>query len=305
MQAKSEVSLTERRRGKAFIGARRKSGRVFLYLLALALSFLFMMPFIWSLSTSLKDYNEVFRFPPTLFPKEVKWSNYPIAWQLQPVGQWMWNSTMVTFLSLVGVVLSASLVAYSFAKFRYHGQALLFTLTLSTMMLPASVTLIPQYLVFHQLHWLNSFKPLIIPAYFGGGAFNIFLLRQFFLTIPNDLSDAAKIDGANSLRILFSVILPLSKPALATVSVIYVLWCWNDFMGPLIYLNSAEKFTMAIGIKYFERSGQGASFSVSGGLPIEHLLMAVSVTMTAPIVLLFFLTQKYFVQGVVMSGIKG
>jgi len=264
----------------------------------------FMTPFVWTLFSSFKDYTEVYKYPPTLLPKIWRWENYPFAWNLHPMGRWMINSVVVTTLSLVGTLLSSCLVAYSFAKFKYPGQSLLFWITLSTMMLPASITLIPQYLLFHKLKWLNTHLPLIVPSYFGGGAFNIFLLRQFFLTLPNDLSEAATIDGANSFKILYAIILPLSKPALATVAVIFILWSWDRFIEPLIYLNSPEKFTMAVGLKYFERAGPGA-YTTTAGMPIEHLLMAASVMMTAPIVVLFFLAQRYFVQGVVMSGIKG
>jgi ABC-type glycerol-3-phosphate transport system permease component len=266
-----------------------------------------MFPFVWSVSSSLKEADEIFLFPPTFLPSVARWGNYSNVWQLQPVGRWLWNTTLITVLSLLGAIGSSSLVAYSFAKFRYPGRDLIFMVTLSTMMLPMSVTLIPRYLLFHKLRWLNTFRPLVVPAYFGGGAFQIFLLRQFFMTIPNDLSDAAKIDGANSFRTLIQIILPLTKPALITLAAIYTLSRWNEFMGPLIYLSSPEKFTMAVGLKYFELAGPGgmAAAAVSKGLPVEHLLMAVSVMMTAPTVILFFIVQRYFVRGVVMTGIKG
>jgi len=298
-EASSAQRLYRRRRGGRLVG------RLLLYALALISSLLFVFPFVWTLTSSLKDFNEVYRFPPTLLPEQVLWDNYPKALAMHPVARWMWNSTVVTALSVIGVVTSSSLAAYAFSRFRYPGRDFLFTLTLSTMMLPDAVLLIPRYLLFHRLGWLDTFLPLVVPSYFGGGAFNIFLLRQFFLTIPNDLPEAATIDGADSLRILTSIMLPLSKPALATVSIIHILWSWNNFIEPLIYLNTPEKFTMAIGIKYFERSGPGGSGAAAYGTPIEHLLMACAVMMTAPIVVLFFAFQRYFVQGVVMSGIKG
>ena len=284
--------------------SQRNVGRALLYIGAVVASVLFMVPFVWTLFSSLKSFTEIYLFPPTLFPEVWEWNNYVLANQLQPIGRWMLNSVAITALSLVGVLGSASLVAYSFAKFRYPGRDLLFTITLATMMLPSGVTLIPQYLLFNKLGWLDTYRPLIVPAYFGGGAFNIFLLRQFFLSLPNELSEAATIDGASSLKILLSLILPLSKPALATLSVIFILWSWNNFIEPLIYLNSSAKFPIAVGIKYFQRAGPGAHV-ISAGKPIEQLLMAVAVMMTMPIVILFFFAQKYFVQGVVMSGIKG
>jgi multiple sugar transport system permease protein len=167
------------------------------------------------------------------------------------------------------------------------------------MMIPAEVTLIPTYLFYKYLKWLNSIKPLWIPAWFGGGAFLIFLLRQFIMTIPRELDEAATIDGANPLRILFSVLIPLMKPVLATVCVITFIGGWNDFMGPLIYLASPERFTLALGIRYFNVTPAQA------GMPEEHLLMASCVMSTLPIIVLFFSAQRYFVQGIVMSGIKG
>lgn len=277
--------------------------RMGLYFVAVISSILFMMPFIWSLFSSFKSHNEIYVYPPTLFPREWEWNNYRKAMELQPIALWMWNSVVITCLSVLGVLISSTLVAYAFAKFRYPGRDILFLITLATMMLPSQVTLIPQYLLFHKMHWLDTFLPLIVPAYFGGGAFSIFLLRQFFMSLPNELNEAARIDGASSLRILYMIILPLSRPALATVSVIRILWSWNNFMEPLIYLNTPRKFPIAVGIKYFQRFGMGSV--IDAGKPVEQLLLAVAVMMTAPIVVLFFLAQRYFVQGVVMSGIKG
>ena len=299
-------SLTQRS-GSMRLSARAQQhlSRLLLYLIVLVFSSAFIFPFLWTLTSSIKDSNEVYRYPPTVFPAKPLWSNYAKVLAMQPVGRWMQNSLVVTVISLVGVILSSSLAAYAFARFRYPGRDFFFLLTLGTMMLPSAVTLIPRYLLFHKLKWLDTFLPLIVPCYFGGGAFNIFLLRQFFLTIPNELTEAATIDGASSFRILWSIILPLSKPALATVSILFILWSWNNFIEPLIYLNSPQNFTMAIGIKYFERAGPGGSGAAAYGTPIEHLLMACSVMMTTPVVLLFFVAQRYFVQGVIMSGIKG
>jgi multiple sugar transport system permease protein len=303
MVTRAQVQGATRAGSHSTTVARKGLNRSLLYLIAFVSSLVFVTPFIWSLFSSFKPFGEVYLYPPMLFPKQWEWANYPLACELQPVMLWMWNTVVITALSLVGVIISSTMVAFAFAKFRYPGRDLLFTLALATMMLPAQVTLIPQYLLFHKLGWLDTYLPLIVPAYFGGGAFNIFLLRQFFLSLPNELNEAARIDGANSLKILYGIILPLSKPALATVSVIYVLHSWNRFIEPLIYINSPEKLPIAVGIKYFQRFGMGSA--VDAGKPVDQLLLAVAIMMTAPIILLFFVAQQYFVQGVVMSGIKG
>ena len=283
--------------------ARRVTLRTLLYAIAVLAGAAFVMPFVWSLFSSLKPYTEIYVYPPTLFPRQWEWGNYAQAAELQPIMRWMRNSVVITSASLIGVLLSSTLVAYAFAKFRYPGRDLFFTMALATMMLPSAVTLIPQYLLFHKLRWLDTYLPLVIPSFFGGGAFNIFLLRQFFLSLPNELNEAARIDGASSLKILYAIMLPLSKPALATISVIHILRSWNNFMAPLIYLSTPIKFPIAVGIKYFQRFGMGSV--IDAGKPVEQLLLSVAVMMTTPIVILFFLAQQYFVQGVVMTGIKG
>ncbi len=209
------------------------------------------------------------------------------------------NSAIVVALTTTGVVTTSSLVAYSFARFRWHGRDLFFILILSTMMIPSEVTLIPQYIMFKEVGWLNSIKPLWIPAWFGGGAFNIFLMRQFIMTIPREFDEAALIDGANYLRIFFNVLLPLLKPVLATVMVLNFIGAWNDFMGPLIYLNSPKKFTLGSGHALFQRQSHHQH---SGGTPADGHLRDVH---HATCLILFFSAQRYFVQGIVMSGIKG
>ncbi|HEY3108214.1 MAG TPA: carbohydrate ABC transporter permease, partial [Chloroflexota bacterium] len=211
----------------------------------------FMFPFFWTVSSSLKTAAEVYVFPPLWLPATPQWRNYPSVFEIIPFTRWFLNSLVVVLLSTVGVLLSSAVVAYSFARFRYHGRDLLFLVTLATMMLPAEVTLIPQYLLFKELGWLNSIKPLWVPAWFGGYAFNIFLLRQFILALPRDMDEAAIVDGASYARVLVSILIPLMKPALATVAVINFIAAWNDFLGPLIYLNSPENFTLALGLRYF------------------------------------------------------
>jgi ABC-type glycerol-3-phosphate transport system permease component len=227
--------------------------------------------------------------------------NYAEVFELVPFGSWLWNSTYVALLSTFGSVVSAALVGYSFARFRYPGRDLIFLLTLSTMMLPIEVTLIPLYLLFSKIGWLDSYKPLIVPHFFGGGAFLIFLMRQFFMTIPKDLDEAARIDGAGYLRIFWQILIPLSIPALATAAILTFMGEWNSFIHPFIYLNTKAKYTIAIGIRYF----QAVAGNVDSAEHREHLLMAASVMMTAPIIILFFVAQRYFVRGIVMSGIKG
>jgi ABC-type glycerol-3-phosphate transport system permease component len=277
----------------------RRLGRALLYVVAVATSLLFLAPFYWTVASSLKHVTEIFLFPPTWAPAVPQWDNYAEVWRRVPFGIFTLNSITITTLSLLGTMLTSSLVAYSFARFRYPGRDVFFMVTLSTMMLPYEVTLIPQYLLFNQLGWLDTFLPLIVPYWFGGNAFSIFLMRQFFLTIPRELDDAARIDGANFLRIFWSVLLPLSGPILATLAVIGFINHWNDFLGPLIYLDTRTNFTIALGLRYFQ------NVAGLGGEPMHHLLMAASVTFTLPCIVIFFLAQRHFVRGIVLSGVKG
>lgn len=276
-----------------------KPATIGLYVLVLSLGFIFMFPFFWTVSSSLKQPWELFTFPPTMFPETLQWVNYTTVLTRVPFMSWAANSLVVVTSSTVGALLSASIVAYSFARFRYRWRDLIFMITLGTMMLPAQVTLIPQFILFNELGWINTLLPLWVPAWFGGGAFNIFLLRQFFMSLPRELDEAARIDGASYPRIFWSIILPLSKPALATVAVISFINGWNDFVNPLIYLHSPENFTLSLGLHYFR------SVPEVTGAPTEHQLMAASVMIITPVVLLFFAAQRYFVRGIVLSGIKG
>lgn len=276
-------------------------GRALLYLVAIAASILFMIPFAWTVFSSLKTPSELYMFPPRWLPATPRFDNYAEVFAVAPFGRWLWNSVFVAVLATFGAVLSAAVTGYSFARFRYPGRDLIFMLTLSTLMLPAEVTLIPLYLLFNKLKWLDTYLPLIVPAYFGGGAFLIFMMRQFFMTIPMDLDEAARIDGAGYLRIFFQILLPLSGPVLATAAVITFIGDWNSFLFPYIILNDKLKFTIGIGIKYF----QTIASNIDSMEPRENLLMAASLMMTAPIIVLFFVAQRYFVRGIVMSGIKG
>lgn len=269
------------------------------FLVVLVLAAAFGLPFLWAVLTSLKVPREIFIFPPTWLPEAPQWSNYIEVFRQAPLALFFWNSLKVTVLTGIGQILSASLVAYGFARFRFPGRNILFLVMLSTLMLPPQITIIPTFLLFKWLGWLDQLRSLYIPPWFGGGAFAIFLFRQFFLTIPREFDEAAKIDGANSLWIFFRVLTPLSVPVFVTMGIFSFLGSWNDFFGPLIFLNTTEKFTLALGLTYFQRV-------VSlGGQATEHLMMAASIIMTLPCLLVFILLQRYWIQGIVMSGIKG
>jgi ABC-type glycerol-3-phosphate transport system permease component len=257
-----------------------------------------MGPFFWTVSSSLKDITEIYAFPPLPLPAEPRWSNYAEAWNYVPFGLFLLNSVTVAGFAVVGQTAASALVAYGFARGQFPGRNALFVLVLSTMLLPWEVTIVPRFLLFKQLGWLDTLNPLIVPSILGGGAFYIFLLRQFLMTIPRDFDEAAEIDGASSLQILAQVLLPLIKPALTTVAIFSFLEHWNDFIGPLMYLNTPSRFTISLGLRYFQTIPMA-------GQPREHLLMAAALMMTLPSVVLFFSAQKYFVRGIVMSGIKG
>lgn len=265
------------------------------YLSLIVLGFVFLIPFLWMVSTSLTPADQVMTPGRPWIPRDVAWRNYPEALTVLPFQTFLKNSLIVTSLALIGQVVSASLVAFGFARLRFRGREALFVLVLSTMMIPAQVTLIPTFILFARLHWIDTLRPLIVPAFFGGGAFYIFLLRQFFLTVPGELEDAAKIDGCGPFGVFRTVALPLAKPALATVAVFSFVGHWNDFLGPLIYTQSVETKTLALGLNSF-RSLHGTEY---------HLLMAASVAVLLPVLIIFFAAQRYFVRGMIFSGLKG
>ena len=280
------------------------SKRALFYLIVAIGAVVSMFPFIWTVMSSGKTIAELYRYPPTFWPESPQFiANYIEVWNTVPFGRWLLNSFWVTFWALVGGTISAAIVAYGFSRFRFPGRDLFFFITLSTMMLPAEVTLIPTYLLFKQFDWIDTYHPLIVPAWFGGGAFNIFLMRQFMMSIPFDLDEAAKIDGASSWRILWQIILPLAKPALATLATLGFIGNWNNFLGPLIFLNSEEKYTVVVGLRYLQSAVAGGSAVVSR--PQDHLLMGAALMVALPCLILFFVGQKYFVQGIVTTGIKG
>jgi ABC-type glycerol-3-phosphate transport system permease component len=260
---------------------------------------LFMGPFLWTVMSSLKDASEIQTFPPTFLPAEWRWQNYALAWTRVPFGDWYRNTLIVVTLGTLGEVISTTIVAYGFARFRFRFRGFLFGLVLSTLMIPQEVTMIPSFLIFRSLGWLDSWLPLIVPHWFGIGAFYVFLMRQFLMTIPLEYDEAAQIDGAGTLRVLWDVLLPLCRPAIIAVAIFSALSHWNEFFAPLIYLNTPEKFTISLGLRYFQ------TIPMEAGEPKEHLLMAGTIMMVLPCVVIFFIAQRYFVQGIVMSGIKG
>jgi ABC-type glycerol-3-phosphate transport system permease component len=277
----------------------RQVQRFFLYVLAIVCAIGFSVPFLWTIGTSLKPLTDLYTYPPTFLPTVPRWANYSDVFTLAPFATFLWNTVIVTALAVFGQTLSAAVVAFGFARFRFPGRDILFVVVLATMMLPWHVTIVPSFLLYSRLGWINTFLPLVVPSFFGGGAFYIFLLRQFFLTLPRDLDEAAKIDGANSVQIFLRIILPLAKVALATVAIFAFIEHWNEFIGPLIFLNSPEKFTVAIGLRYFIVT------PFTGDEPREAILMAASLIVALPPLLLFFAAQKYFVQGIVTTGMKG
>jgi multiple sugar transport system permease protein len=261
---------------------------------------LVMIPFFWMLSTSLKPEWEAFQIPPVWLPEEPLWRNYYDAvFTYFNFLQYGLNTLIITLSVLVGRVLSASLVAFGFARVRFFGRNVLFMLVLSSLMVPHQVTIIPLYILFKEIGWLNTFLPLIVPAWFGGSAFSIFLLRQFILTVNPELDDAARIDGCGWFGIYARIVMPLIKPALAAVAIFSFLGTWNDFFNPLIFLRSSDLYTLAIGLHFYTNSASAATRPV-----ITHVMAGATLIMVPPL-LLFFFAQRFFIQGVVFSGVKG
>jgi len=277
--------------------------RVCVHAALIAICTLAVLPFLWMVSTSFKTIESTMSIPPQFWPKPMMWRNYLDVFLSEKANFLLWtrNTLVIAVLGVTGTTLSSALVAYGFAKLKFIGKGPLFAIMLATMMLPFPVTMVSLFSLFKWLgdvtgmQWLGTFKPLWVPAFFGS-AFNIFLLRQFFLTIPIELSEAAKIDGCSELGIFWRIILPLSRPALAVVALFAFMSIWNDFLGPLVYLQRPEQFTLALGLQNFQ--------SKAGGTP-WHLLMAASTLVILPAVLLFFLAQKTFIEGIATTGSKG
>lgn len=266
-----------------------------IYLLLTVFGAILMVPLAWLLSSSLKTEAHIFRFPPEWIPNPIRWSNYADVFDIVPFARGWWNSTVVAALTVTGTLVSGSIVAFGFARLRFPGRDKLFLLLIATVMIPYHVTLIPTYVLFRELGWLNTILPLTVPAWFGGGAFNVFLLRQFYMRLPLELDDAARVDGASLWQIFIDVVLPQSKPALGVIAIFTFLASWNDFFGPFIYLNSTNKYTLPLMLRLFQ-STEGTQW---------HLLMAASVMTAIPCIVLYFVAQRYFIQGVVFTGLKG
>ncbi|MCY4115665.1 MAG: carbohydrate ABC transporter permease [Caldilineaceae bacterium] len=284
----------KRRAQNLRIVGRISSHTVLLLCLAVVLT-----PFVWMLATSLKPEREAYLIPPQLFPSRFLWQNYYDAlFKYYDFFLYTKNTLIITISVLVGRLLSASLVAFAFARLRFYGRDILFFIVLSTMMIPSQVTIIPLYIIFTKLKWIDTYLPLTVPAWFGGGAFFIFLLRQFMMTINPEMDDAARIDGCSFLGVFWRIILPLIKPALVTVAIFSFMFAWNDFLGPVIFLRSLEKQTLAVGIHFVNATASPAR------RPVITVVMAVSTLMIIPPTLVFFALQRYFIQGVVVTGIK-
>jgi multiple sugar transport system permease protein len=270
--------------------------RVAIYLILILAATVCIAPFIWMVLTSFKSNAEALRFPPTILPHKYIFSNYTNGWAKADFTLFTKNTVVLVVACTVGVVFSSALVGYGFARFKARGASIWYVIMLSTMMLPSQVTLIPQYLLFSKMKLVDTYWPIIIPSWLGGGAFNIFLYTQFFKSLPMELNEAAKIDGANSFQTFWRIMLPSITPVALCVGVMALVYNWNDFFTPLIYLNDAHKFTISIGLQFLNSS--------KGNTAQIGIMMAVSLITMLPVLLIFFLAQKYFIQGIKISGLK-
>ena len=268
--------------------------RSLLLAILLTISVMFILPFFWMLMTSLKAPAELMKWPPGWFPDTFRWQNYEEAVTYIPFFRYVGNTMVITLGSIVGVLISCPMVAYGFSHINWPGRDVLFVVMLMTIMIPFPVTMLPLYVLFARIGWINTYLPLVLPLFFGV-PFYIFLLRQFFMTIPGELTDAARIDGASEPRIYLQLILPLTKPALATVVLFQFLSSWSDFLGPLLYLRDSDMFTIAVGLQMFH-SEHDTEF---------HLLMAASTALTVPIIVIFYMVQRTFIQGIALTGLHG
>ncbi|HEY0826665.1 MAG TPA: carbohydrate ABC transporter permease [Bacilli bacterium] len=269
--------------------------KTLIYLLLIIGSIICLFPFLWMVRTALVDTSEIFQVEPTIIPNVLRFENFMDAWTSQPFNRFFYNTSIITVLNIAGVLLTSSLCAYGFSRIDWPGRDKVFGIMLTALMLPFAVVMIPHFVGWSYLGLTDTFAPLIIPAFFGGGLFNIFLLRQFFMTIPRELDEAALIDGANHLRIYSTIILPLSKQALIVVGLFTFLLNWNDYLGPVMYLNSEKNYTLMLGLTLF--SGQYSSQ--------WNLLMAAVCIVVLPSIIVFAFAQRYFIEGIAMTGIKG
>lgn len=274
--------------------ARKLFHKILTFIILIAGSVVFVAPIIWMISTSLKGEGDIFTLPPKWIPEVFQWSNYVDAIQSFPFLRYTMNSVIITVISVVGGVFSSALVAYAFAKLRWPGRDIWFIVLIATMMLPPQITMVPLFIFYSKLELVDTFLPLVLPHLFGS-AFYVFLIRQFFKSIPRELDEAAKIDGASDLYIWSRIYIPLSKPVLATCAIFLFMFTWNDFLGPLIYLMNPDKFTLQLGLRGFQQQ-YGTRWNV---------MMAASLLVALPTILMFFSFQKYFIKGAAVSGVKG
>ena len=275
--------------------------RTIIYSIAAFFALFAAIPMIWTISTSLKSgADQVLAMPPQWIPNPIHWENYISIWKgwagVMPFQRWLANTVQLTLLNVFGEIFFSACAGYGFARFRFRGRQLLFTIMLSGMFLPWAVKVVPTYVIFARLHWTDGYLPLILPAWFGG-AYLTFLFRQYFVTIPKELDESAKLDGAGSLRILWSIILPLSRPIIATAAILVFMSNWNNWLGPMIYLRSLNKLTLAVGMRWFQLQGYT-------GVNKEPALAAYSLMMALPVIMVFFVAQRYFVQGIRMTVSK-
>lgn len=293
----SQISLTTGRSrfGDSWGPAARKAlGYLSAYAVMTALALVFMIPLLWMLSTSLKGRWEIFVWPPTWIPESLHWENYQDAFDKYPLARFMGNSTILVVGNIIGELVSVPIIAYSFARLRYPYKRVLFMLMLSTMMVPGHIKLIPLYNVFSRLGMIDSYWPLILPSFFGNPFF-VFLMVQYMRTIPRDLDEAARIDGAGTWTILYRILLPLCRPPLTVIVVFTFLWTWNDFLQPLIYLNDFNKYPISIGLAFFR-----------GRYSVEwNLFMAATLVSILPILVIYFFAQRHLIGGISSIGIKG
>ncbi|MFV0914107.1 carbohydrate ABC transporter permease [Enterococcus faecium] len=269
----------------------RQSKKMLSYVLMTVIGIILLIPLLWMVFTSLKPMEEIVRYPPTFFPEKIVWENYLDTIAAFPFWRYARNTLFITVLVVIGNVISNSFIAYGFAKLDFPGKKLMFALVLSTMMIPGFVTMIPQYVLFSKIGWVGTYLPLIVPSFFGN-AFNIFLMRQFYLSINNELIEAAEIDGANHLYIWSHLMLPLTKPALITIAINSFNAAWNDFLGPLLYIQDQEKYTLQIGLQVFQNQATTQ----------WNYLMAGATLVLIPTILLFFFAQRYFIEGMDLTG---
>lgn len=269
----------------------QKLNRLITYLLLIGVSIVLLAPLFWMVFTSLKPMEEVVKLPPSFFPETLQWSNYTETIESFPFFKYAGNTLFITFFVVLGNVVSNSFIAYGFSKIEFPGKNLLFSLVLATMMIPSFVTMIPQYVLFTKIGWVGTYLPLIVPSFFGS-AFNIFLMRQFYLSINDELIEAAQIDGANHLFVWSRLMVPLTKPALITIGITSFNGAWNDFLGPLLYIHDEDMYTLQIGLQTFQSQSSTQ----------WNYLMAGATLVMIPTVLLFFFAQKYFIQGMDLTG---